>query len=128
LRLSSGFRVLLPPKCGSPSSPHWLILDGISSPSKDLQARAGMLPSNTDTAVLSKLTQLSGEYLPKIAGAPEAERKKLLCELVRQIFDVWTERRTALIHSLEEPSGFRKRIAIALVARRNAAVGIHSVE
>jgi len=68
--------------------------------------RTRMLPRITDPLILSKLSRLAGDYLPKIAGATKAERKRLLCELVSQIFDVWTEQRAKLFKSQEDFPNF----------------------
>jgi hypothetical protein len=83
-----------------------------------------MLPSHTDSTTLSKLSQLSGEYLPKIAAASGAERKKLLCRLVGKIYDVWTEKRAALVKSSEDLPAFDRElqmhkslVAMPLLAR-----------
>jgi hypothetical protein len=66
-----------------------------------------MIPSNTDLGTLSEVSRLTGEYLPKIAGATEPDRKKLLCEFVSQIYDIWTEQRAKLFKSQEDLPDFK---------------------
>jgi hypothetical protein len=69
-----------------------------------------MFPANTNLPIFSKVTALSGEYLPKIAGATDAERKKLLCDLATQVFEVWTEWRATLIRSPEDLPAFTSEL------------------
>ena len=66
-----------------------------------------MFPSNTDPLMFSKVSELTGEYLSKIAGATDADRKKFLCELAAQVFDVWTEWRATLFQSMEDLPAFK---------------------
>lgn len=66
-----------------------------------------MLPPNTDRLMFSELSRITGEYLPRIAGATDATRKKLLCKLACQIFDISTEPRAALFKSPEDLPAFQ---------------------
>jgi hypothetical protein len=66
-----------------------------------------MLPPNTDRLMFSELSRITGEYLPRIAGAKDAARKRLLCKLACQIFDISTEPRAALFKSPEDLSAFQ---------------------
>jgi hypothetical protein len=74
---------------------------------RDTAPTEQMLPPNTDPLTFSALSRITGEYLPRIAGATDAERKKLLCELACQIFDISTEPRAALFKSPEDLPAFQ---------------------
>jgi hypothetical protein len=66
-----------------------------------------MFPPNTDPLMFSKVSELTGEYLSKIAGATDVDRKKFLCELAARVFDVWTEWRATLFQSMEDLPAFK---------------------
>jgi hypothetical protein len=87
-----------------------------------------MLPPNTNLLTFSALSRITGEYLPRIAGATDAERKKLLCELVSQIFDISTERRAALFKSAEDLPAFQFELDTLLSRIGDAVIGSHSAE
>ena len=66
-----------------------------------------MVPPHTDRLILSKLSKITGKYLPRIAGAADGQRKALLCKLACRLFDVWTERRVTLFRSQTDLPAFR---------------------
>jgi hypothetical protein len=69
---------------------------------------ANYLPGDTDLDSWAERNRLAGEYLPRIATSQGFERQKLICELVRSLFDEWTNRRLTLVKTLDDIPAFRE--------------------